>query len=264
MKVLAAWSIKGGVGKTSAAANMAYLAAREGKRTLLWDLDPQGAATYLFRVKDKVRGGSAGLVRAEGSLPERIRRTSIDRLDVLPASLRLRDLDLALDALKKSTRRLGRLLDSVADDYDLAVLDCPPSISLVSENVVEAANVLLVPLIPAALSVRTLDQLTGFVATVTDHPPIVLAFLSLVDKRRRLHRELTERLGVERSDVALTSIPDSAVVERMGERRAPVMQFAPRSPAAQAYAELWIEVASQLWPPLTMHATHWSSGATDA
>src|SRR5256885_12849552 len=150
MEVLATWSIKGGVGKTSAAANLAYLAAREGRRTLLWDLDPQGAATYLFSVKDKVKGGSAGLVRASGSLGDRIRTTSTQRLDVLPSNLRLRDLDLALDAVKKSTQRIGRLLDSVALDYDLAGLDCPPSVSLVSENVVRAADVVLVPVIPAA------------------------------------------------------------------------------------------------------------------
>ena len=62
MKVLASYNIKGGVGKTSTAVNLAYLAAREGRRTLLWDLDPQGAATYLFRVRPRVKGGGRGLV----------------------------------------------------------------------------------------------------------------------------------------------------------------------------------------------------------
>jgi cellulose biosynthesis protein BcsQ len=263
MKVLATWSIKGGVGKTSAAANLAHLAAREGRRTLLWDLDPQGAATYLFRVKDKVKGGSAGLVRARGSLGERIRPTATERLDVLPSNLRLRDLDLALDAVKKSTERIGRLLDSVATDYDLAVLDCPPSVSLVSENVVHAADVVLVPVIPAALSVRTLEQLTQFVATVTDRPPTILGFLSMVDRRRRLHRDLAEQLAVERNDMALTPIPDSSVIERMGDRRAPVVRFAPRSTAARAYEELWIDVARRLWPSLSLHPVNWSSEASD-
>jgi cellulose biosynthesis protein BcsQ len=263
MKVLATWSIKGGVGKTSAAANLAHLAARDGRRTLLWDLDPQGAATYLFRVKDKVKGGSAGLVRARGALGERIRTTATERLDVLPANLRLRDLDLALDAVKRPTERIKGLLDSIASEYDLAVLDCPPSVSLVSENVVHAADVVLVPVVPAALSVRTFDQLLQFVATVSESPPTVLGFLSLVDKRRRLHRELVEQLEVRHDVVAMTPIPDSAIIERMGERRAPVVRFAPRSVAAQAYEQLWIEVARRLWPSLSLHPLHWSSEGAD-
>jgi cellulose biosynthesis protein BcsQ len=263
MKILATWSIKGGVGKTSAAANLAHLAARDGRRTLLWDLDPQGAATYLFRVKDKVKGGSAGLVRAGGALDERIRTTTTERLDVLPANLRLRDLDLALDAVKNPTERIGQLLDSIAPEYDLAVLDCPPSVSLVSENVVLAADVVLVPVVPAALSVRTFDQLLKFVATVADPTPNVVGFLSMVDKRRRLHRDLVEQLQVRHDMIAITPIPDSSVIERMGERRAPVVRFAPRSVAAQAYEELWIEVARRLWPTLSMHPLQWSSDGTD-
>jgi chromosome partitioning protein len=264
MKALATWSIKGGVGKTSAAANLAWLAAREGRRTLLWDLDPQGAATYLFRVKDKVPGGSAGLVRAKDSLSSRIKHTTVPLLDVLPANLALRHLDLALDELKKPTRRLGRLLDSVADDYDLAVLDCPPSVSLVSESVVEAVDVLLVPVVPATLSVRTLEQLTKFVSSITEQPPAVLAFLSMADRRRMMHRDLADQLRVDRTDIAMTAIPDAAVVERMALRAAPVVATAPNSPAAQAYAELWIETSALLWPNtgpprrLELGGTHWS------
>src|SRR3954470_2881239 len=258
MKILATWSIKGGVGKTSAAANLAYLAARSGRRTLLWDLDPQGAATYLFRVKDKVKGGSAGLVRARGELGERVRPTSIQHLDVLPANLRLRDLDLALDSLKRPTERIRELLDSVNTDYDLAVLDCPPSVSLLSESVVCAADVVLVPVVPAALSVRTFDQVLQFVESVAQPKPVVLGFLSLVDNRRRLHRELIEQLEVRHDVIAMTPIPDSAVVERMGERRAPVVQFAGRSAGAQAYEQLWIEVARALWPALSTHPLRWT------
>jgi cellulose biosynthesis protein BcsQ len=263
MKVLATWSIKGGVGKTSAAANLAYLAARDGRRTLLWDLDPQGAATYLFSVRDKVKGGSAGLVHARGELDERIRKTAVERLDVLPATLRLRDLDLALDAVKRPTERIKRLLESVSSEYDAVVLDCPPSVSLVSENVVHAADVILVPVVPAALSVRTFDQVLDFVAAVAETPPIVLGFLSMVDKRRRLHRELVEELQVRHNVVAMTPIQDSSTIERMGERRAPVVKFAPRSAPAQAYEQLWIEVARRLWPSLSPHPLQWSADSAD-
>jgi cellulose biosynthesis protein BcsQ len=117
--------------------------------------------------------------------------------------------------------------------------------------------------VPAALSVRTFDQLLTFVASVSDPPPSVVGFLSMVDKRRRLHRDLVEQMQVRHDVIAITPIPDSSVIERMGDRRAPVVRFAPRSVASQAYEELWIEVARRLWPSLSMHPLHWSSDGAD-
>ena len=105
--VLASYNIKGGVGKTSAAVNLAYLAAREGASTLLWDLDPQGASTYLLRVKPKVKGGGRRLVHGETDAEARIKGTDYDRLDLLPADFSYRHMDLHLDDTKRPTRRLG-------------------------------------------------------------------------------------------------------------------------------------------------------------
>jgi chromosome partitioning protein len=240
-QVLATYNIKGGVGKTSAAVNLAYLAAREGARTLLWDLDPQGASTYLFRVKPKVRGGGRRLVRGKTNPSSRIKGTDYDRLDLLPADFSYRHMDLALDETKRPTRRLARVLAPLADDYEYIFLDCPPSISLVSESVFEAADALLVPLIPATLSARTYAQLRQ----VTDGDIRVLAFFSMVDRRKRLHREVMEQLAAEHPDVLGTGIPMAADVERMGERRTVLEEFAPRGRAAQAYRELWREVCSR-------------------
>ena len=142
VKVLATYNIKGGVGKTSTAVNLAYLAAREGRRTLLWDLDPQAAATYLFRVRPRVKGGGHALVTRRRPIEAALKATDFDNLDLLPADFSYRNMDLELDDTKKRTRRLGQLLDSVADDYDVVFLDCPPSISLVSENVLHASDTL--------------------------------------------------------------------------------------------------------------------------
>ena len=164
MNTLATYNIKGGVGKTAAAVNLAWLAARDGRRTLLWDLDPQGAASFLLKVRPRVKGGGKALIRGKTSLEEAVKATEFDRLDLVPADFTYRNLDLVLEAAKKPTRRIARLLAPLAGGYDLAILDCPPGISLVSENVVHAADTLLVPLIPTTLSVRTLEQLTGFVA----------------------------------------------------------------------------------------------------
>jgi len=244
VKTLATYNIKGGVGKTAAAVNLAYLAARGGRRTLLWDLDPQGAASYLLRVRPRVKGGGKALISGKKALDQAAKPTEFDRLDLVPADLTYRNLDLVLDAAKKSTQRIARLLDPLEDDYDLAILDCPPGISLASENVLHAADVLLVPLIPTTLSVRTLEQLTEFAAEL-EYPPALFPFFTMVDGRKRLHREVVDRLRAERKDLATTVIPALSVVEQMAVHRAPLPVFAPRSRVTRSYESLWEEVRAR-------------------
>jgi len=245
MKTLATYSIKGGVGKTSAAVNLGALAAADGLRTVLWDLDPQGAASFLFRIKPKVKGGGKRLIRDKQPVAV-MKGTDVEGLDLLPADFSYRNLDLELDRRKKPLTGVRRVLAELEGDYDLAILDCPPSISLVSENVFSAADLLLVPLVPATLSVRTLEQLRRFLAGVEQPTPDVLAFFSMVDRRKKLHRELVESLPDELPGVAGVAIPNASVVELMGLHREPVVTSAPRHKAAQAYAELWAQARAVL------------------
>jgi chromosome partitioning protein len=241
--VLATYNIKGGVGKTSAAVNLAHLAAAGGARTLLWDLDPQGASTYLFRVRPRVKGGARKLVRGRSDVDALIKGTDFERLDLLPADFSYRHMDLAIDAAKKPTRTLSRVLQPLAGEYDYVFLDCPPSLSLVSESVFDAADVLLVPLIPATLSSRTFDQLLDVVGDAAR----VLAFFSMVDGRKRLHREVMEALRAQHPEAVLrTAIPSASDVERMGLRRTVIQEVAPRGRAALAYRALWDEVRERL------------------
>ncbi len=241
--VIAVYNIKGGVGKTSTAVNLAVLAARDGFSTLLWDLDPQAAATYLFRVRPKVRGGAGKLIRMKSDVDELIKGTDHLGLDLLPADFSYRHMDLALDGVKKPTRRLRRVLEPLQVEYDLVFLDCPPSLSLVSENVFEAADALLVPIIPATLSSRTLDQLED----VLDGGPRLIGFFSMVDRRKRLHHEIMESLRASRPGLLVeTVIPASAAIERMGVERDAVVGFAPSGPAAVAYEQLWTDVKVRL------------------
>ncbi|HET6953338.1 MAG TPA: ParA family protein [Acidimicrobiales bacterium] len=246
MKVVATYNIKGGVGKTSAAVNLAALAARDGLRTLLWDLDPQGAASFLFRVRPKVRGGGRKLVRGRSDVAAVLRGTDIEGLDLLPADFSYRHMDLELDASGKPTRRLRKVLEPLAEHYDLVVLDCPPSISLVSESVFDAADALLVPLIPSTLTLRTFEQLAEFVDAEVVRRPEIVAFFSMVDRRKRLHREVVETLPEGRQDIVRSAIPAATEVELMGVERAPVVVVWPRSRGARAYAALWAEVRPRL------------------
>ena len=243
MKVLATYNIKGGVGKTATAVNLAYLAAAGGARTLVWDLDPQGAASFYFRVKPKVKGGSEALITGRRAIDKAIKGTDYDNLDLIPADFSYRNMDLELGEAKKRIRLIDLLIRPLAKSYDYVFLDCPPSISLVSENVFRAANALLVPLIPTTLSLRTYDQLHDF---LDDHPgrkkQQVLAFFSMVDNRKTLHRELVEKITAENDDVLTTRIPATSDIERMGVHRAPVASTAPRSRSAVAYPDLWAEI----------------------
>jgi chromosome partitioning protein len=251
VKVVATYSIKGGVGKTSAAVNMGALAAADGLRTVIWDLDPQGAASFLLRIRPKVKGGARKLVRGSRDPVAVMKGTDIEGLDLLPADFSYRHLDLELDRRKRPERGVARVLEQLSDGYDLAILDCAPSISLVSESVFAASDLLLVPIVPSTLSLRTFEQLQGFLSSssTSDSTPDVLGFLSMVDRRRKLHRELAASLPETLPAVCDIAIPAASVVELMGARREAVVTTDPRHRSAVAYRALWTRVARTVEVP---------------
>jgi len=242
VRVLAVYNIKGGVGKTATAVNLSYLASQTGIRTLVWDLDPQGAASFYFRVKAKVKGGGRKLVRGDTDADSRIKATDFEGLDLLPADFSYRHLDLELDRAKKPVRQIGRILKPLAREYDLLMVDCAPSISLVSESVFRAADYLLVPTIPTPLSLRALLQMLKALKGVQSKRLGVFPFFCMVDRRKALHRSTTDLAGEIPIPFLKTEIPYSSLVEQMGARRAPLNTFARSSPPGVAYEALWEEV----------------------
>lgn len=246
MRILATYNIKGGVGKTSSAATLAYLAARQGRRTLLWDLDPQGAATFMFRIEPKVKGGGRKLLTGSRSLESAIKGTDFEDLDLLPADFSYRKMDLALGGLKKPARRLAGLLQTLEGEYDDVFLDCAPSVSLLSESIFVAADALLVPTIPTTLSLRMLGRLERHLAKRRRFRRVrILPFFCMVDCRKKLHREITADTGGQPRFLA-ASIPYSSLVEKMAVHRAPVNSFAGWSAPARAYEQLWAEIEARV------------------
>ena len=242
MKVLALYSIKGGVGKTAAAVNLAYIAAGEGVKTILLDLDPQGSASYYFRMKSLKSFKGKNLIKGGKKFVRNIKGTDYDNLDVLPSNLSYRSLDILLGNLKRSKKRLRESLSRLEGEYDLVFLDCPPNITLVSENIFFAADILLVPVIPTMLSLLTYEQLLKFFADSDLDQSIISVFFSMVERRKNLHRGIMEKLSLSDRCVLKTLIPYASNVEKMGIYREPVVRTQPKSVTAQSYRDLWEEV----------------------
>ena len=137
--------VKGGVGKTTTAVNLAGLAAMGGLRTLVWDLDPQGAASFALGIDKKGRSATRHVTRKRPDLSDAVFRTTTPGLDLIPADVSLRTLDLALAERRRPRRKIGDALASIDEHYDAVFIDCPPGVTLANESAMRAAAGLPVP-----------------------------------------------------------------------------------------------------------------------
>ncbi|KUF08866.1 ParA family protein [Pseudoponticoccus marisrubri] len=247
MKILACYSNKGGVGKTAAAVNVAYGLRRAGKRVLLCDLDPQGASSFYFRVKPSKKLKDARFFFDVARFTRAIRGSDFEDLDILPANMTFRNFDVFLSRMKNSRSRLQKALKKVGNEYDVVVLDCPPNISSLSENVFKASDAILVPIIPTTLSERTFEQLIEFFDEHDLPKKKILGFFSMAQASKKLHVGTIDKMKADHGKRLLdVAVPFATDVEKMGVHRAPVATFAGSRPAAAAYDALCRDVLERL------------------
>jgi cellulose biosynthesis protein BcsQ len=245
MSVVAIYNMKGGVGKTTTAVNLAYLAAAEGHRALLWDLDPQAASSFALRIRPRVAKLGKKSLKNGDAFVDAIKETDYSNLDVLPADFAYRKLDRLLGRLDKPERVVATLLETLGDNYDMVFLDCPAGFSLLTEGIFAASDAVLVPTIPTVLSLRMVARLVKW-ADRSQSRAELAPFFSMVDRRKALHRRAAEWRPSD-PDVFLDGqVPYASAVEQMAVRRLPLPVFAPRDPATAAFAGIWTELRGRL------------------
>ncbi|MFZ4723904.1 MAG: ParA family protein [Paludibacter sp.] len=242
MKVYGIFNIKGGVGKTAASVNLSYLSSLDGNKTLLWDLDPQGASSFYF---DQVQGFDASLkkiIRGKVDLSDIITGTEYHKLDIIPSDFSYRNIDTILNQVKKSKKRIREALKDLKDKYDVVFLDCPPGISILAENIFHACDFILVPTVPTPLCLQTYEQIISFFEDDDLDISTVIPFFSMVEMRKSVHQNMMKELTRKMPNLCSTSIPFLADIEKMGIYRKPLAEFSPNSKGSTSYKTLWKEI----------------------
>ena len=241
MNVIALYALKGGVGKTASCVNFAYLAASDGYPTLLWDIDPQGSTSFYYKAKPKTKTAMKKLVGKDADLEEAVQSTDYENLDLIPADHSSKSMDVMMEKMRDSKKRLKNILQQFEGQYDFVFIDCPPGLSSFSENIFTAADVILMPVIPTTLSVRTYQMVKDYFKEKELDQSKLTCFFTMADLRKNMHKEIMEELYKDKKFFE-NYIPYLSDVEKMGVHRAPIEEYARSGYAARCYRDLWNEI----------------------
>ena len=246
-KIIAIANQKGGVGKTTTTINLSACLALRDKKTLLIDMDPQGNATSGVRPKSKPEYNIYDLIIEGADVKDIIEPTEVDMLDILPGNIALAGAEVEMVGMMAREYILKTALESVKDQYDFILIDCPPSLGLLTLNALTAADTLIVPVQCEYFALEGLSQLMNTVSQVKKHLnknlEIEGVVLTMFDVRTKLSNQVVNEVKkFFKSKVYRTVIPRTV---RLGEAPSyglPIVSFAPISSGARAYKSLAEEV----------------------
>ena len=231
---------KGGVGKTTTTVNLSTILAKKGKKVLLIDTDPQGNATSGLGVSKDVELSVYDILIGDTEFDETLQETAIKNLKVCPSNISLAGAEVQLVSMMSREQRLKTKLDKIKDQYDYILIDCPPSLGLVTLNAFTASDSVLIPVQCEYFALEGLGQLLNTVNLVKKHLnknlEIEGALLTMYDARTNLSNQVVKEVKKYFEDkVYKTVIPRNVRLSEAPSYGMPITVYDPRSKGAKAY-----------------------------
>ncbi|WP_280771262.1 ParA family protein [Salipaludibacillus daqingensis] len=247
-RVIAIANQKGGVGKTTTSVNLSACLAHEGNKVLIIDIDPQGNTTSGIGVdKGEIDECIYNVLVEDQKAKNVIVPTAVENLFVLPSTIQLAGAEIELVPTISREVRLKRAIDSVKDDYDYIIIDCPPSLGLLTINSLTASDAVLIPVQCEYYALEGLSQLLNTVRLVQKHLnqdlEIEGVLLTMLDARTNLGIQVIEEVKKYfREKVFKTIIPRNVRLGEAPSHGKPIITYDPKSRGAEVYLELAKEV----------------------